>query len=249
MVFAHPNHEFAVFGMVQRIRPFLIYLTDGGSQQRVAETRNALKQIDLLENAFSLNYPEEVLYDALLDSNVELFLEIANHVRALLTYIRPAEVLCDAVEFYNPLHDITLPIVNKALTDNTDNIEIYEVPLVYQVQSNKERYICQRFPEQEEVNKIQFSLSDEEISMKLHMRDENYNSLRNQMGGIITNLTEKFLSVEEIGRARSPLLKLDGHRCLRYEWRGKLLKKNKSVRNVITYHEHYLPVARLLGCN
>jgi hypothetical protein len=34
---------------------------------------------------------------------------------------------------------------------------------------------------------------------------------------------------------------------LRYEWRGRLLRQRGEVDEVITYFEHYLPVARALG--
>ena len=37
-VFSHPNHELAIFGLLQRLRPRLIYLTDGGGPERVAQT-------------------------------------------------------------------------------------------------------------------------------------------------------------------------------------------------------------------
>jgi hypothetical protein len=43
-VFSHPNHEGAVLGMVQRLRPHLVFLTDGGGERRVNETRAALPE-------------------------------------------------------------------------------------------------------------------------------------------------------------------------------------------------------------
>jgi hypothetical protein len=52
-VFSHPNHEGAVLGMIQRLRPHLVFLNDGGGERRVSETRAALAQIGLLERVIT----------------------------------------------------------------------------------------------------------------------------------------------------------------------------------------------------
>jgi len=49
------------------------------------------------------------------------------------------------VEFYNPVHDITFPLVLAANDNNRAN-EIYEVPLVYQTLDSNENYAIQRAP-------------------------------------------------------------------------------------------------------
>ena len=57
MVFSHPNHELAVFGLVQRLRPRLVFLTDGGGARRVEETGRALDGLGLRAHATFFNYP------------------------------------------------------------------------------------------------------------------------------------------------------------------------------------------------
>ena len=47
VVFSHLNHELAIFGLVQRLRPNLIYLTDGGGKDRIGQTKAGLEQIGL----------------------------------------------------------------------------------------------------------------------------------------------------------------------------------------------------------
>ena len=66
-------------------------------------------------------------------------------MRYRLREIKPRQVLCDAVEFYNPLHDMSLPIVAAALNGGAD-AAVFEVPLVYQKSAKEEAYEVQRMP-------------------------------------------------------------------------------------------------------
>ena len=248
MVFGHPNHEFAVLGLVQRHKPYMIFLTDGGGQFRVNETRNSLSSLNLQEQAFFLNYPEKLLYDALLEKNSDIFLEIVNHLRALFFYIKPDFILCDAIEFYNPLHDTTLPLVMKTLNlMSSPSIPVYEIPLVYQQNSDIEKYICQRFPDSENVDKVLIELTPDELSFKLRMREECYLSLASQMGNVLSELDGEYLGTEVFGRTRFPTRMPGQEYRLRYEWRGELLKNQNHVDNVITMQEHFIPYLNSLG--
>src|SRR5690606_279399 len=97
-VFSHPNHELAVFGLLQSERPALVYLTDGGGERRVEQTRRGLAGIGLADSARYLGYAERSFYEALLEQDVAFFLEVAARVRDALTEVAPSRVLCDAVE-------------------------------------------------------------------------------------------------------------------------------------------------------
>jgi len=54
-------------------------------------------------------------------------------------------VYCDAVEFYNPVHDMALPVVRAAIAGR--DIAILEVPLIYQKAGQIEAFELQRVPE------------------------------------------------------------------------------------------------------
>jgi hypothetical protein len=53
LVTGHPNHELAIHGFVQRMRPHILFLTDGGGEARSAESRAALARLGLAESARS----------------------------------------------------------------------------------------------------------------------------------------------------------------------------------------------------
>jgi hypothetical protein len=66
MVFSHPNHEIAVLGTIARTRPHVVFLTDGGGEDRVAQSRSGLSSYLQQESLHFLNHSEASFYDALL---------------------------------------------------------------------------------------------------------------------------------------------------------------------------------------
>ena len=83
MVFSHPNHEVAVLGTISRLRPHIIYLTNGGADARVAETRRALQSYKPASVHY-LNHSEQSFYDALLRRTSAFYRAIASEIRALI---------------------------------------------------------------------------------------------------------------------------------------------------------------------
>lgn len=245
LVFSHPNHELAVYGLLQRLRPHLIFLTDGGGAKRVEQTERGLERISLRDRAQFLDYPEASFYDALLEGDVSLFREVARRIREMLDRVKPEQVLCDAVEFYNPVHDLSLPIVLAALAD-ADDVAVFEVPLLYQVPGDTERYAVQRMPASRAADSVVVQLTEAELNAKLAARDEVYSLLREQLGPVLGLLPDAHFAREEIAAAPPTLPAPDDERVLRYEWRGKLHQQGGAVDRIITYAEHYLPVASSL---
>ena len=130
-VFSHPNHELAVFGLARRWRPHFVFLTDGGGPDRVADTKHGLESLGLLDRARFLNHSEGSFYKALVNRDAAFYEGVARQVREAVAAVRPSQVYCDAVEFYNPVHDICLPVVKAALR-GTPGVEVFEIPLIHQ---------------------------------------------------------------------------------------------------------------------
>lgn len=246
MVFGHPGHELAVFGLIQRYRMPIVVLTDGGGADRTAESRAGFAAFGHLDAVTYLGYSESSFYEALLDADERHFIDVADNLRRVVASIAPAQLFCDAVEFYNPVHDITLPIVMHALRGRSET-RVFEVPLVYQVLAEDERYEVQRFPPSHQAPRWQHALSREETTLKAHARDAIYLSLRRQLGPEFLHVPYAHLSREEYGDASDPLLPPAATgRCLRYEWRAGLLKKQGRIEKVITHADHWQPMAQAL---
>ncbi len=245
IVFSHPNHELAIFGLLQRLRPHLVYLTDGGGGDRLAQTRQGLESIGLLGHASFLDQTEKSFYDALLARDSEFYERIAHMVCASVQAHRPERIFCDAIEFYNPLHDISLPVVRAALRGAV-NTPVFEVPLIHQRPSEGEAYEVQRTWAAPHDHPVKLQLSEQELAAKVRARDRIYTSLTDQMGSLITELSSAHLALEFVAPARLSIPEPGPDVILRYEWRAQVLAERGEIEQKITYRQHYLPVASSL---
>jgi len=245
-VFSHPNHELAVFGFVQRFRPTLLFLTDGGGERRVAETRAGLASIGAAGRARFLGHSEAALYDALLHRDVAFCRSLAGEIAAAIDALQPDSIHCDAVEFYNPVHDLTLPLVLAALALDTATRLVYEMPLIYQRAGDAEAYAIQRLPPSQQAQRIELRLRDDELAAKRQALADGYGQLKAQLDAI-QDLPDSHIACEEMRQFTGALPRPDGERVVRYEWRGRLLRDRGLVEQVITYADHYRPLAAALG--
>jgi len=247
VVTGHPNHELAILGLVQRLRPRLLFLTDGGGAERVEESRRCLASLGLLDRARFLGWPEKRLYRALLDRDRGPFDEIVAQVRAEIAALSPRQVLCESIELYNPLHDVTLPIVRAAAREFSE-IEVVEFPLIAQipaqVPAREERYRVQRPPEGRPG--VSFRLTAEELGKKVRARQDHYRSLRRQLGSVLDGLGPEHMAQEIFAPTRPAYPEPGEDYALRYEWRGRSLQERGEVAEVITYRGHFLPLAAAL---
>ena len=242
IVFSHPNHELAIFGYLQKMRPHLLYLTDGGGEARKEQTRRGLSRIGLLDRASFLDHTEESCYDALVNCDSKFFAAIGEEVRLHVEALSPQEVLCDAVEFYNPIHDMSLPILRAALRGSSSRA-VFEVPLIYQKPGEVETYVVQRVPISRSSRQIDFQLSEAELANKILARDQIYTILTEQLGDVISDLAPSHLRSEVIVPARSSVPTPEAHDFLRYERRAETLSASGEIEHKITYDPHYLSVA------
>ena len=243
-VFSHPNHEVAVLGLLGRLSPRVAVLTDGGGQDRLKETRAGLASLGLLDRAVFLEDAETAYYEALLARDVGFFGGVAARLAERLRGLRASCVLCDAVEFYNPVHDICMPIVRAALGPGAP---LYEVPLVYQRPAvDGVDYVMQRLPASRESDAITCELSAAELDAKLRTMHAAYPRFLATLEAAGGDVTAHELGVEVVARAGSRLPRPGAERVLRYEERGCTLRSAGEIDEVITYAGHYLPVASTL---
>ncbi len=204
VVLGHPGHELAMFGLLQRHPPVAILIvSDGGPPERTAQSRRGFASIGLLDRVRYMGYPEKAFYQALLDGDAAFFQQIVGDLRTAFEELRPTEIVCDALEFYNPVHDITLPLVLAALGDG--NAAVYELPLVYEMSGTVDEYRVQRVPQALAPRGFRFDLSQDEVSAKAAALDQIYLSLHKQAGPELLRIPLAELGREELYTTRVPL--------------------------------------------
>ena len=242
MIFGHPAHELALFGFLQRFRPYIVVITDGGGEERIRQSRTGLESIGL--EATYLKFAENDFYAALLRRDVPFFEAVSDALSLEIVASQSDQIFCDAMEFYNPVHDITLPLVLRAAAA-ASRAEVFEVPLVYQTLAPGEHYEIQRMPLECARRPFRYHLTSQELRAKIHARDEIYLSLRDQAGPEFSAAPAEHLAIEETSLAGDPFAWPHATgRELRYEWRARLLRQQGVIDEIITRAGHFIPTVQ-----
>jgi hypothetical protein len=234
-ILSHPNHELPVMGLVRHLKPRIIYLTDGGGAHRVAQTVDGLSKTEA--TPIFLDRKERSLYQALLDQDEDFFIKLAQDVVSACPDA-PDRIFCDAVEFYNPVHDISLPVAMKVADGFPRRAPIFEIPLIYQKEI-PDAYEIQRAPPALRGREIRWKLPHAERLIKTTAWHMTYTILSSTMGPAVPNVDE-CAATESVFVAGSPLRRPEKGQFMRYERRGALLMETGEVERVITHDDHYL---------
>jgi hypothetical protein len=118
LVVAHPGHELRVHGWLEAARPLVCVLTDGSGstgEGRIESTAGLLARTDARTGAVFGRMSDREVYAAILDGRAEEFIALADDLAALLVRHGADCVVGDAVEGYNPSHDLCRLVINTAV--------------------------------------------------------------------------------------------------------------------------------------
>ena len=133
LLVAHPCHELLLHGWVAESKPVVHVLTDGSghaSSARIEMTAQFLREMGGQPGSVFGRFSDREAYAAILDGNTALFLEVANELAEDITARNPSMIVCDAVEGYNPVHDLCRLIAGAAIDLADSDTPQYEYPVV-----------------------------------------------------------------------------------------------------------------------
>ncbi len=115
---AHPGHELCVHAWLTRTRPKVFVLTDGsghGTQSRIESTTRVLRNAGANRGSIYARFTDAELYQLILDRNFEPLLQVAREFAEEMLAGHATAVAGDAMEGYNPAHDVCRLIINTAV--------------------------------------------------------------------------------------------------------------------------------------
>jgi hypothetical protein len=118
LVVAHPGHELRVFGWLERAAPVVCVLTDGsgsGGEGRLESTTAVLACTGARTGPVYGWMADRAIYAAILEGDAARFCRLADELAAMMVEGEVDCVVADAVEGYNPSHDVCRLVVNAAL--------------------------------------------------------------------------------------------------------------------------------------
>jgi hypothetical protein len=118
LVVAHPGHELRVHGWLERARPTVFVLTDGsghGRGSRLGSTERLLRATGATPGAVFGRFSDREIYRLLLEGETGILAELARELAAALVALKVQVVAADALEGYNPSHDLCRVLTDAAV--------------------------------------------------------------------------------------------------------------------------------------
>ena len=122
LVVAHPGHELRIYQWLRLARPLCFVLTDGSGNtgtSRLHATTNILEQVGARRGSIYGRFTDHAIYSAMIEGDVELFIGLAKELARELVAEEIDYVVGDAIEGYNPAHDICRFLIN-AVVENVN---------------------------------------------------------------------------------------------------------------------------------
>ena len=243
LIIAHPGHELRVHHWLETTKPVVLVLTDGsGSSQhsRLQSTTHLLQRAGARAGAIYGLFSDAEMYMALMNQEFAVFLELLERTANLLAQEEIDLVAGDAIEGYNPSHDICRYLINAALElvlrKTGRRIRNYDFPVVGSPR---------RQPGAGRAAPVEICLDDPAWQRKLEASEE-YPELAAEVEKTLATLGQQALREECLypvdamaDRAVHPDIPF-------YERHGEKRCQEGVYKNVIRYRQHVRPIAEAL---
>src|SRR6476660_648029 len=118
LVVGHPGHELRAYGWIADTRPRVCILTDGGGSanaSRLNESVSLLTALGAQIGPICGAWTDRGLYEIILAGQCGSLMRSAEQLANLMIDDRIDTVICDAIEGYNPTHDVCEVLTSAAV--------------------------------------------------------------------------------------------------------------------------------------
>jgi len=241
LVVAHPGHELLVYHWVEKHHPIYCCLTDGSggwATSRLSSTTRLLDTVGASVGPIYGRYPDTLVYRLLLDGRVDVFVALAQELAAALAQAGVDCVVGDAIEGFNPAHDVCRLIVNGAVA-------------ILRRQTGREvrnyEFLLDGPPEVGGPGSVVVRLDETALERKLAAAHE-YTEMRAEMEAALGRYGRQAFAMECLRPAAttSPTLRFE-QEPPDYERYGERRVKEGRYFEIIRYRDHVRPVAAAIA--
>lgn len=264
LVMAHPGHELCWIGWLKEARPRVFILTDGSGSDgrpRLEPTTELLTRLSVPAGSIYGRLTDGEVYRAILTGNVGIFCTLAEELAEIFARQRFDYVACEAVEGYNPTHDLCRFITGAALARAnrmSDHQTLgYEVNLIQRRRSHEDA------PQEDSV---WLRLDDDALGEKMrtmrahpHLRDEvsagldglnipafrKYPELAAELQSRVDEMGPEAFRVEHLRRMKDEIPVMTAEAPF-YERYGEMLVRSGRYARAIRYDEYIAPIVEVL---
>ena len=242
VVVAHPGHELMVHHLIERCRPVYFCLTDGsggGAKSRVESTTRFLRQVGGTPGAIYGRFSDREIYRLLLDRRVEVFARLADELAKNLMDHGIECVAGDAMEGFNPAHDICRALIDGA-------VAIVQARTGRVLQNYEFAVHNDPAPIAAEAT-IRLELDEAALQRKIAAAMA-YPEMQGEVRAALNKFGKQSFAVEYLRPATTSAM-LDKFEITppRYELLGEIRVSEGRYREIVRYREHLFPVFAALG--
>jgi hypothetical protein len=238
LIIGHPGHELRAFKFIKDYKPDAVIITDGSGSQHSSRIANSIKILDSLGsrciNLFN-PFTDKEIYDFILNENIRAIGKIRDKILNEVLTQGYDLLIGDALEGFNPTHDLCRYIINSVVKNAIKNIS-YKLD---SVSSNKSNLISDE-------SVFNFFLSEKEFNEK-YTAALNYPELQFELDKAIqlygkdAFMNEEYEVVEDIEMISNWSTPYPF-----YENYGKEKVRDGIYQHSIEFEKHMKPIAMAL---
>lgn len=242
VIVAHPGHELLIYHWIERHQPLYCCLTDGSggsATSRLASSTRLLERVGATPGPLYGRYPDKDVYRLLLDRRVDVFIGLAKELAAVLTSAGVDCVAGDAVEGFNPVHDVCRILVDGAVAmvrERTGRV-IRNYDFVLDAPPDG----C---PDPLRDGALVLRLDEAALGRKTTAALA-YPEMRDEVQAALERFGRQAFAVECLRPARTMTARFD-REAPTYEGSGQIRVNEGLYREIIRYREHVFPVLRAI---
>ena len=239
VVVAHPGHELIVYHWMEAHHPIYCCLTDGSggaATSRLSSTTRLLNAIGASAGPIYGRYSDRHVYRLLLERRVDVFVGLAKELASALEEAGVDCVAGDAVEGFNPAHDVCRLIIDGAV-------------LMVRRRTGREvrnyDFLLDGLHEPSYPGSIVVRLDDVALERKLAAARA-YTEMRPEVEAALSRYGRQAFAMECLRPAGTSLYARFEHERPEYEHHGEKRVTEGRYNEIIRYRDHVRPVVKAI---
>lgn len=242
LVIAHPGHELRVYHWLGLVHPRVFVLTDGSGKSgksRLYRTTSILNSLGARPGSIYGRLTDAGIYSAILAGEADLFISLAGELAEALVRDQIEYIVGDAIEGYNPAHDICRMVINAAVKQACQMghcIENFDVLLANRPVDDVPEAMADMIS----------IVADEQMMAKKSLVAREYSELAVDVNRILSQEGITSLSTEYLRRVKESSYHEQWQEPPYYEVYGEKQVAEGRYQEVIRYRDHVLPIGEAL---
>lgn len=243
VIIGHPGHELRAYAFIKKYKPDVFILTDGSGSKNASRIHQSIKLLDSLGAKFQESvqtFSDTQLYKIILEQDLSKISSYINNLKEIILKNDYDMIVGDALEGFNPTHDICRYLINGIVSDISSNHSktILNYDFVLDSAPNN-------ISKDNNVGGLSLKLSEDEFEMKINAA-MNYPELKYEVDTAVEKYGKEAFLWESFGKI-SDLNQISNWNTQKpyYETFGEKRIKEGSYSSLITFENHIKPIAEL----